>query len=116
MGIGTGEPYAGGTTMLLRSTSLLFVAAVLLAGCVSWAAASNIYPDPSFERSGVGGVARTGEKAGYLKVGARNHWAAIGGRLAVEPFARYRLTQWVKANVGQGSFYAPYCYESNNYG
>ena len=78
-------------------------------------AAQNIYPDPSFEVSGVAGVARTGEKAGYLKVGAMDHWKAIGGRLEVEPFARYRVTQWVKANISKGNFFAPYCYEWNNY-
>ncbi len=86
---------------------------VLAAG--SCLAAENIYPDPSFEGSGVAGVARTGERAGYLKVGAMNHWAAIGGALAVEPFARYRATAWIKANIGKGNFYGPYVYEWNNY-
>ena len=95
-------------------TICLSLTAALLVGCVCWAG-PNIYPDPSFEASGVAGVARTGEKAGHLKVGQKNHWANIGGKLAVEPFATYRVTEWVRADIGKGNFYAPYCYEWNNY-
>jgi len=102
-----------------------FRSKVLVAWAVSllltWAAAAvcqagpNLYPDPGFESSGVSGVARTGEKAGYLKVDARNHWAAIGGRIEVEPFAKYRVTGWVRGRVGSGQLFAPYCYEWDNY-
>lgn len=103
--------------MSKRRQPLLRIAAavITLAFCMGAAVAQNIHPDPSFEQTGVPGVARTGEKAGYLKVGARDHWSAIGGKIAVEPFARYRVTQWVKARIGAGNFFAPYCYEWNNY-
>ncbi len=78
-------------------------------------AALNIYPDPSFEATGTPGVARTGERAAYLKVDAMNHWAAFGGQIAVEPFARYRVSEWVKGTVGKGNFYAPYVYEWDSF-
>ena len=101
--------------MLLKRACSLSIAAALMAGCVCCGAGPNIHPDPSFEGSGVIGVARTGERAGYLQADKRNHWGHIGGKLAVEPFARYRVTEWVKANIGKGNFYALYCYEWNNY-
>lgn len=68
-------------------------------------AGPNIYPDPSLEASGVAGTARSGERAAYLKVEGANHWAAFGGAIAVEPFARYKVTEWAfcascKAPVG----------------
>ncbi len=101
--------------MVLKRACPLIAVTLLIAGCSSWGAGPNLYPDPSFEASGVAGVARTGEKAGHLKVGKRNHWGYIGDKLAVEPFARYRVTEWVKADISKGNFYAPYCYQWNNY-
>ena len=83
--------------------------------CSLSVAAENIYPDPSFEQSGIPGVARTGERAGYLRVGARDHWSYIGQRIEVEPFARYRVTEWVKGTINGEGFFAPYCYEWNSY-
>lgn len=88
----------------------------LLMFCIGWAGANtNIYPDPSFEGSGEEGQARSGKRAAHLAVKARNHWAAIGGALEVEPFARYKVTVWAKARVGKGNFYAPYCYGWDSY-
>ena len=79
-------------------------------------AAPNIYPDPSFEASGVVGASRTGERAAYLKVGPRAHWSAFGhGAVTVEPFARYRVTVWVKARLGKGGYSAPFCYSWDSY-
>jgi hypothetical protein len=52
---------------------------------------------------------------GALKVTAATHWNALGGRIEVQPFARYRVTCRVKANVTKGTFYAPYCYEWDSY-
>ncbi len=52
---------------------------------------------------------------GTLKVGTAAHWGAIGGRIEVQPFARYRVTCRVKADVRKGTFYAPYCYEWDSY-
>ncbi|NLC55365.1 MAG: DUF4838 domain-containing protein [Armatimonadetes bacterium] len=92
--------------------SVVLLAVLALAGP---ARAQNLYLDPGFEKTGVPGTARTGERAGHLAVGAANHWDAIGERLAVEPFARYRVTTWVKAKVGTGTLYAPYCYEWDSY-
>ncbi len=91
--------------------------AVLLFALLNGAAcgAPNIYPDPSFEATGEPGVARTGEKAGHLAVGGKNHWKAIGGSIQVEPFARYRVTAYAKAKIGTGTMFAPYCYEWNCY-
>ena len=92
--------------------TLLLVSLAALAGY----AAPNIYPDPGFEKSGQTGAAHSGDKAAYLKVGAENHWDAFGGPLAVEPFARYRVTEWVKGTVSPGSYFvAPYVYEWDNY-
>lgn len=96
---------------VLRMTTGL----VCLAASSAVLAGTNLYPDPSFEVTGVPGVARSGERAGYLKVGALNHWGSIGGSITVEPFARYRVTEWVKARVSQGTFFGPYCYEWDNY-
>ena len=78
-------------------------------------AAENLYPDPSFEQSGVPGVARTGEHSGHLMIGAKEHWVCLGGPIEVEPFARYRVSGYVKAQVGEGSMLALYCYEWNCY-
>lgn len=94
--------------------TLAVMLTIALSGTLA-AAAPNLYPDPSFETTGQVGVARTGEKAGYLKVGSRDHWAAIGGQVTVEPFARYRVTEWVKARLGSGGFFAPYCYDWDSY-
>ncbi|NPV47735.1 MAG: DUF4838 domain-containing protein [Armatimonadetes bacterium] len=77
--------------------------------------APNIYPDPGFETSGQAGKARTGERAGYLAVGGKSHWGAIGGAIEVEPFARYRVSLWYQARTGQGTFFAPYCYGWDSY-
>ncbi len=85
---------------------------VVLAGCC---AAENIYPDPSFESTGEPGVARTGDRSMHLAVGEETHWKAVGGAIEVEPFARYRVSLWVRSRPGQGSLYAPYCYEWNSY-
>lgn len=75
----------------------------------------NLYSDPSFEGSGQSGKARTGQRAAYLSVGARNHWSAVGGAIEVEPFARYRVALWYQARTGEGTFFAPYCYSWDSY-
>lgn len=87
----------------------LLVLAAAPAGC------QNVYPDPGFEASGETGAARTGLRSGHLAVGAASHWTAIGGSITVEPFARYRVREWVKASVGSGTLYAPYCYAWDSY-
>jgi hypothetical protein len=94
---------------LLAAVALL----VLTTGLVL--AGPNVYPDPSFEANGIAGTARTGERAAYLAVKALNHWAAFGGAIEVEPFARYKVTEWARARVGKGTFYAPYCYGWDSY-
>ncbi len=78
-------------------------------------AAPNIYPDPGFETTGVAGMARSGERAGCLEVGDPIHWAALGGGLAVEPYATYRATAWVKGGGPQGSLQALYVYHWDSY-
>ncbi|MEN6546827.1 MAG: DUF4838 domain-containing protein [Armatimonadia bacterium] len=92
---------------------LLIPIALLL--CLTAQAAPNIYPDPSFEASGIAGTARTGQKAMYLKSDGQSRWAAVGGAIDVEPFARYRVTEWVKGSPGKAQFSAPYCYEWDSY-
>jgi len=91
---------------------LMLVCTVSLAGA---ALAQNIYPDPSFEASGVEGVAHSGAKAGYLEVGALEHWRALGGPLRVERYATYKATAWVKATVGQGQALALYAYQWDSF-
>ena len=78
--------------------------AILLTGALAamlmtsvGSAAPNIYPDPGFEKAGEMGEARPGERAGRLEVRTESHWDAIGSRLEVEPFARYRVAEWYKA-------------------
>ena len=93
---------------------LLAVGLALLAPVLG-TAAPNIYPDPGFEATGEPTAARTGAKAAHLTVGGQSHWAAFGGPLAIEPFARYRVTEWYKGTVGQGTFFAPYCYSWDSY-
>ncbi len=96
---------------------LCLLTAVLAGLCLASLAlgAPNIYPDPSFESSGQSEQARTGDKAGYLTVTSLNHFASIGGTVPVEPFARYRVSLWYKAKVGEGVFFAPYCYSWDSY-
>ena len=77
--------------------------------------AANIYPDPGFEVSGTSTIARSGQRAAHLKVDAPQHWAALGGPLNVEPFARYRVTCWARWKVTQGAAYAPYVYAWDSY-
>jgi len=91
---------------------LTLVSILSLAGA---ALAQNIYPDPGFEASGVPGVSHEGAKAGYLEVGALEHWRALGGPLKVEPYATYRATAWVKATVGQGQALALYAYQWDSF-
>jgi len=88
---------------------------LLAAAALPVLAAGNVYPDPGFEQSGVAGAARTGEGSGHLVIGAREHWVCLGGPIKVEPFARYRVSGYVKAKVGEGSVLALYCYEWNCY-
>lgn len=90
----------------------LFAALLCLTAAV---AAPNLHPDPSFEATGTAGPAHTGDKAAHLQVAKLNHWDAFGSQIAVEPFARYRITEWVKANVGKGTFFAPYVYGWDNF-
>lgn len=101
--------------VLLRGVHGFVLAGVLLAAQAASLGGPNLYPDPHFQAGGVPGAGREGGKAGHLAVAAMNHWAAIGGQISVQPFARYRVTEWVKANVGQGTFYAPYCYDWDSY-
>ncbi len=77
--------------------------------------AQNVYPDPSFERNGEPGPARSGARTTRLAVPAPTHWAAVGDRIAVEPFARYRVSLWARGSVTGGTVYAPYCYEWDSY-
>jgi hypothetical protein len=93
----------------------LCAVAAAWAGTLSTGAQANVFPDPSFERDGVPGVARTGQRAGYLRVGAKAHWQGLRGELAVEPFATYRATGYVKANVKSGGMMALYCYGWNSF-
>lgn len=79
------------------------------------AGAQNLWPDPSFEQSGVEGVARSGQKAGYVRVDAPLHWQAIGGEFGVEPYATYRAVAWAKARHDGGSALALYTYAWDSY-
>lgn len=78
-------------------------------------AAQNIYPDPGFESTGAEGTAHGGSRAGHLVVGALNHFAAIGGAIKVTPFARYRVSLWVKVRGHEQAFMAPYIYHWDSY-
>ncbi|MEI6502827.1 MAG: DUF4838 domain-containing protein, partial [Armatimonadota bacterium] len=78
-------------------------------------AGPNLYPDPSLETTGNSSVARTGAKGSTLKVEAQAHYEALGGQIAVQPFARYRITEWVKGKLGSGTFYAPSVYGWDSY-
>jgi Domain of unknown function (DUF4838) len=75
----------------------------------------NVFPDPGFEQTGTPGVAHSGERAGHLTIGAKQHWLTLGGPVTVEPFARYRVSAWARAKVGEGNVLALYCYEWNSY-
>ncbi len=93
--------------------SLLMIASVAV--CANLAHAENLYPDPGFEATGVTGEAHSGGRAGHLQVAARNRWGELGATLTVEPFARYRVTEWVKGTITAGTFFAPHCYDWNSY-
>lgn len=94
--------------MTMRILMVAFAYPLLVAAC----SAQNIHPDPSFEATGEVGTARTGERALHVSVDAQTHWRAVGGAIDVEPFARYRVTEWVNAT---GTVLAPYCYQWNSY-
>jgi len=76
---------------------------------------TNIYPDPGFEKTGVVGVAHSGERAGTLEIGDRQHWVMLDGSLSVEPFATYRATAWVRGGAAEGSALALYVYQWDSY-
>jgi len=91
------------------------VCCLTIAAAATAAAGTNLYPDPSFERTGQPGTARTGQRAGHLKIGGYVYWTAIGGELSVEPFATYRATAYVKARPGKGTLYGLYVYAWNSF-
>jgi|GEM_PF-290719 len=98
----------------------LFVAVVLLlvfgSVAIGQAAPENIFPDPSFEKTGVTGTARTGVRAGTLSVGAQNAWTPMPEmRIKVEPFATYRVTGYAKGSCEAGYLSALYVYSWNSY-
>lgn len=93
-------------------------ASVAVAGMMAgtaWAG-PNIFPDPGFEARGEGPQAHSGSKCWVLRVGAKEHWRSLGGDLAVEPFATYQATAWVKGKAETGGLYALYSYGWNSYG
>ena len=92
--------------------AFLMLLAILL--CVP-AIAENIFPDPSFDATGVTGTARTGERSGHLKVGSQQHWASLEIKLPVEPFATYKATGYVKAKLKTGTAMALYSYAWNSF-
>lgn len=101
-----------------RNEQMLGIAVVVVTMAAAIAIAQgegNIYPDPSFEVMGELGMARSGQRAGHLKVEERQHWVCIGGRISVEPFATYRASAYVKAEVGSGHPFALYCYAWNSF-
>lgn len=87
-----------------------------MAALLAPARGQNLFPDPGFEAGGTPGVGRGGTRAGVLRVQERQHWAALGGDLAVEPFATYRATAFVKGAMTSGTGYALYSYSWNSYG
>ncbi len=89
--------------------------AALVAILAAPAAAQNVYPDSGFEKTGEAGQARSGQRAAHLVVGAHSHWTALGGSVDVQPFARYRVTEWVRGSIGEGTLHAPYCYQWDSY-
>ncbi len=98
----------------------LFAAIVLLmvfsGVTICQAAPENIFPDPSFEMSGVTGTARTGERAGTLSVGAQTAWTPMPEmKIKVEPFATYRVTGYAKGSCEAGNLVALYVYSWNSY-
>ncbi|MCX6361254.1 MAG: DUF4838 domain-containing protein [Armatimonadetes bacterium] len=93
----------------------LLAAIAALVGTAGAALAQNVYPDPGFEKTGEPGSARSGARSAHLAVPAATHWAAVGDRIAVEPFARYRVSLWARGSVTGGTVYAPYCYEWDSY-
>jgi hypothetical protein len=99
----------------MNTVRSLLAALTLVGASARVQAGPNLYPDPGFESTGETGTAHSGAKAGHLTVGAPSHWAAIGASITVEPFARYRVTEWVKATVGKGIFFAPHCYGWDEY-
>ncbi len=92
----------------MRTVTTILACLTLATACV----AQNIHPDPSFEATGDVGEARTGERALHLTVQDQEHWKAVGGAIEVEPFARYRVSEWVKVT---GTVRAPHCYQWNAY-
>ena len=99
--------------MLIPSRPMWILIGVVGLLCAS-AGAQNIFPDPGFEASGEEGVCHSGERAGHVSVGEKQHWAAINRRLTVEPFATYQASGWVKARVTSGTLTAlhGYVYEA----
>ncbi len=93
----------------------LLAGVAALVGVAASAQSQNVFPDPGFEKTGEPGSARSGSRSAHLAVPAATHWAAVGDRISVEPFARYRVVLWARGSVTGGTAYAPYCYEWDSY-
>lgn len=102
--------------MRARFLPLLFLSGMMLGVTYTGVSAGeNLFPDPSFEKDGAAGLARTGQRAGHLRVGPKTHWGAVRGELKVTPFATYRATGYVRARVSSPGMMALYCYGWNSF-
>ena len=89
--------------------------AVIVCALAQSAWAQNIFPDPTFDRTGNSADGRGGGRCLSLTVTERTHWRAKEYRLDVEPFARYRATVYARRDGGKGGVYAAYGYEWNSF-
>lgn len=94
-----------------RQPICAFAALFLLA--VGSSAAQNIFPDPSFDKTGNSDAGRG--RCIMFAVTERTHWRGTEYKLKVEPFARYRATAYARCRRGTGNAYALYGWEWNSF-
>ena len=81
----------------------------------SAAAPQNIFPDPTFDRTGNSDAGRGGGRCIAFVVAEKTHWKGTEYKLEVEPFARYRATAQVRCRRGTGAAFALYGWEWNSF-
>lgn len=94
----------------------VLLAAVILSCATVCNAQKNLFDDPGFEKTGIPGDVKSGERSGYLAIGQEVPWAPMAEvKIKVEPFATYRITGYAKGTYDTGALTAMYIYSWNSY-
>ena len=78
-------------------------------------AGQNVFPDPSFERTGNSTHGRNGGRCLTLAVKEKTRWRGKEYLLKVEPFARYRATGYARFQRTEGGASTLYGWTWNSF-